>query len=217
LPIYEHKNNKVLFIHIPKTAGSSINSIFRKLGWSESFVVSSRPADSLTHYKSTPQHLHASVLKSIFNFQEFDMIISIVRNPFDRIKSEYYWQLSQQITSLNVADWLSHAFAKYNHNKYIFDNHIRHQSDFIIDDDNQIILKLEDDGINKLKSMILNKTNNTFSLQKYLMKYNLLSIHHKKSIKVVDIELAFEKERSRIQEFYESDYKRFNYPIVDVT
>jgi hypothetical protein len=78
-------NKKCIFIHIPKTAGTSIEQFLRDNGKNELLF------DRFLLNRSL-QHLTALELKrklgNVFNsYYKF----SIVRNPFDRLLSEYYW------------------------------------------------------------------------------------------------------------------------------
>jgi hypothetical protein len=78
-------NKKCIFIHIPKTAGTSIEQFLRDNGKNELLF------DRFVLNRSL-QHLTALELKrklgNVFNsYYKF----SIVRNPYDRLLSEYYW------------------------------------------------------------------------------------------------------------------------------
>ena len=84
-----NKKYKILFIHIPKTAGSSIE-IFFEMQRKEWFYQGS-PAYSINTVKYAPQHFTAEIMKE--KFKQFDMYFkfAFVRNPYDRLLSEYYF------------------------------------------------------------------------------------------------------------------------------
>ena len=87
MPINE--KYKILFIHIPKTAGSSIE-IFFNMQRREMFYQSS-PAYTIDTVRYAPQHFTAEIMKK--KFPQFDMYFkfAFVRNPYDRLLSEYYF------------------------------------------------------------------------------------------------------------------------------
>ena len=78
-------NKKFIFIHIPKTAGTSVEQFLRDNNKNELLF------DRFVLNRSL-QHLTALEFKrklgNVFNsYYKF----SIVRNPYDRLLSEYYW------------------------------------------------------------------------------------------------------------------------------
>jgi hypothetical protein len=108
---------KCIFIHIPKTAGTSIEQFLKEKGKNNIEYIGVRNNRSL-------QHLTAFELKRelgpIFtNYYKF----SIIRNPYNRLLSEYYW------TPLNIgykagetkADFITHV-ANIVKNKLYFNN-----------------------------------------------------------------------------------------------
>ena len=78
-------NLKLCFIHIPKTAGSSVEKM---LGWSgeKHLIGKINPK-----YNVCPQHLYWQELQQevpeVVDYIKF----SIVRNPYDRLVSEYHY------------------------------------------------------------------------------------------------------------------------------
>ena len=115
------------------------------LGWEPSFYIRGKSPDELSHLKTTPQHYHSRLLKKIFNLDEFDLQLAIIRNPFERIQSEFYWQNRQREHYPDPETWFRTAKEGYRKNKYIYDNHIRPQKHFITPATE--IFKLEEKGI----------------------------------------------------------------------
>jgi hypothetical protein len=78
-------NKKCIFIHIPKTAGTSIEQFIKDNGKNEIEYLGVKNNRSMHHYT-------ASELKKI-EPHIFDIYykFSIVRNPYERLLSEYYW------------------------------------------------------------------------------------------------------------------------------
>lgn len=224
MPIFTKNKNNILFIHIPKSGGSSIEKIGSDLGWKESFSIRGKTLSEISLYKSSFQHLHAKPLSEILNLDAFDSIFTVVRNPFNRLKSEYYWQQKQNLTNLAVDEWIEEIFSNYYRNSYIYDNHIRPQVEFIPNTKNTNVFKLEDNGIEKVKSLFLSIQNNSkkerspstfFSDKNESLKEAcfVANRHEKRSIKDDSVEASFEKHYKNIVRFYKDDFFAFRYKI----
>lgn len=85
----------------------------------------------------TAQHLHSRVYNTLIPSDFYDYAFTIVRDPIDRIQSEYRMRCREyKLGNMDVPtfqDWLDFVLWQYNHNKYMYDNHIRPQSEFISD------------------------------------------------------------------------------------
>ena len=217
MPVYTKNNKNILFVHIPKTGGSSVEKIFIEKGWDESFISNGKRSDIIKIYKSSLQHLHSPILRDIFNLSNFNKIFSIVRNPFDRCKSEYYWQLRLKIISSKInppEKWLNDILIDYKKNNYIFDNHIRPQNEFIVE--GVKVFKLED-GLTKAyeyafdeSPFIMPRINKNKNPLKFFGKQRS-DLTLKKSKKNKFIEDQFLKLKPRIIDFYSKDYEFFKY------
>lgn len=138
MPVYVKKDKVVLFVHIPKTGGSSVNELFVSSGWDRFFY--GKNIDD-THkklryvYKSTPQHWEKKVLKNVFRTNRFTAMFCISRHPISRFKSEFAYRnkdLSKdQLTKRFVTKWLLRNLWQYFKNRNHKDNHLKPQSRFI--------------------------------------------------------------------------------------
>lgn len=83
---------KCIFIHIPKCAGTSIEQFIKDHGRNDLQFIGLYQNRSL-------HHLTAIELKIIIKEQIFHHYykFSVVRNPYDRLLSEYYWTPIQNI------------------------------------------------------------------------------------------------------------------------
>ncbi|WP_280564786.1 sulfotransferase family 2 domain-containing protein [Chromohalobacter sp. 48-RD10] len=216
MPIFSKENKNVLFIHIPKSAGSTIEKIGADLGWSESFSVRGRSLEEIRFYKASLQHLHAKPLECLLDLEGFDSVFTIVRNPFSRLKSEYYWQLSQGITSLSVDDWVYDVFKRYSKNNYVYDNHIRPQVEFVPASVQAQVFKLEESAIESARSIFLSHSAGARGIKsraKKLTSVFSLGAREKQSVKDPEVEARFKLHYERIVEFYKKDYSEFSYKI----
>lgn len=136
MPVFQKDNKKVLFIHVPKTAGSSINKLFVNNGYEMSYYSES----SRDLYKGLcgPQHMEAKLLEEEFDLSSFDYIFSIFRDPVDRHLSEFTWApwglMGRNIyTPERFEEWCPRIFRAYGETPYRMDNHIRPQHEFYVD------------------------------------------------------------------------------------
>ena len=92
------KQHKLLFIHIPKTGGTSIESKFNiNLNNNELFSQEEKVIDGTLY---ALQHLTPCIIKSRYpnRFDEYKKFC-IIRNPYTKIISEYFW--CRSIPALN--------------------------------------------------------------------------------------------------------------------
>ena len=100
--------HKIIFIHIPKCAGQSIENIFLRdlgLNWQERYPLLLRPRKAKEKGPERLAHLYA---EEYFKFgyipkEKYDKFFkfSIIRNPIDRILSEINYQRIQKKNSKN--------------------------------------------------------------------------------------------------------------------
>lgn len=124
MPIYKNKDHSVLHIHIPKTGGSSLLSLFTADHWVQS-MLGSKPYSPCTR-----QHFHYSLIANECDiFKDFTYTFAIVRNPYTRAISEFTWKPNNKGKCFN--SWF-HSFTKgYENNNFIGDNHFRPQYHFL--------------------------------------------------------------------------------------
>jgi hypothetical protein len=86
--------------------------------------------------KASPQHLTASAIKPFVNFEAFEDTFTIVRNPYERLMSEYRWQMRyhgnmDELPSFN--SWVIKQLDSARTDQSYADNHIRPMIDFVSD------------------------------------------------------------------------------------
>jgi len=94
MPYYKEGN--ILFIHIPKTGGSSLETYFENIytqtcfGFDKKNILPENINNiSLQHLTYNTIYKYRDILDVSFN--EKLNIITIVRNPYDRIISDLFW------------------------------------------------------------------------------------------------------------------------------
>lgn len=119
----------VLFLHVPKTGGSSIERYLQTLG-SLRLIGGSHRAQGLP---CSPQHLHADALRANFPSLSIDWAFMVVRHPLERLISQYKYQTKKRPWLRNkwmFSIWLRYVLFRKKLNPYYRDNHFRPQSEF---------------------------------------------------------------------------------------
>lgn len=137
-------NDRILhFVHVPKTGGSSINRYLRAKG---SMVLYSRePVDWM---RISPQHMHRRANMRVLSPGFADAAFLILRDPVARMVSEYRYRAARRAEATGTeqgpvvewhdgsgfeADfdtWASAVLDLAAADPFLYDNHIRPQSDF---------------------------------------------------------------------------------------
>ena len=166
MPIFQKNHRMGYFIHIPKTAGTSVTQMLRNIGCMIALdgghirdvkhfngaIKQSKLLESI-HEKSpcNPQHIHKELYDCIIDHSKIDFNFTVMRDPIERIYSEYHWirrrysispkyacgatyDMSKHVTTDNFSEWLENMKMCYDEDPYVWDNHLRNQSQYILDD-----------------------------------------------------------------------------------
>ena len=216
----------LLFIHIPKTGGTTIESHFK----SKMPIKLFEPEFALPNYKgmtlmldkdetrSSLQHLTYRIIKRNSKLLSipFDdpklRIISIVRNPYNRIISDLFW--FKLITLSTTPEQVFQVIKKYTTftGKYFddprmpLDNHNIPQYKFVTDESGNLVGK-----IHIMKTETLNDDLKAFGICDSMKKIHVgketeskyMSYLNKDSIKLIN-------------KHYKEDFKLFNYSMLEV-
>jgi hypothetical protein len=140
-------NYKTIFIHIPKCAGTSVEFLLDTLNETNLYTQGVKTKNSLCFDKFTDEEYRICASKNMqhYTFRELKKVLpeeiitsfkkfSIVRNPYDRLVSEFYFAITpykdfeefvKNVLSLDV----------YTRN-WLYDGHIETQSSFLINEQN---------------------------------------------------------------------------------
>lgn len=214
MPLYTKENRNILFIHIPKTGGSSIDASLKSLGFRCFFEIRGLPPQDFL--KASPQHLVFSELQRLVDTRAIDTIFTVIRNPYSRILSEFLWQHRQSSDMANLPNlysWLDSRFTEYLNEPTVDDNHIRPMTEFILPSEKCLVYKFEDGLPQAMYCIMADKSfllNDIFPFP-HLKSSRNLPISPKKSI-CFDIS---EKAEKLISDFYASDFESFGYMQSD--
>jgi chondroitin 4-sulfotransferase 11 len=187
---------KCIFIHIPKTAGTSIEKILN----------TSTEADFYSIKPPTLQHLTWAELKDkiTLDYSEFYKF-TVVRNPFERLVSEYEWrrqntpQILNTLTFEEVVENLE-ILNKISH----WDRHLSTQSFFLKDTNGSISKEIEIYKYENLEPL----WEKLESITKIPKKYYPWSYKTKKN----SLLSYYTKDLSKkIREYFHEDFVNFNY------
>lgn len=202
------KNNKInlLFIHIPKTGGSSLEKYFNvkfNIPLNKKSLMSTediREFSDKPEINSSLQHLTYNTIIKYKDFFKIDMenikIITIVRNPYDKIMSDLFYLKKIDINSTKEEVYKNlQIYLKEN-----YDNHITPQYKFITNDEEKLI-----DNIIILHTETLNDDMSKLGYKDFNIKMNM-------NPNAVDYDKYLNEESIKlINEIYKKDFKILNY------
>lgn len=133
MPIFRLGQKNVLFLHIPKAGGTSIEAFLAEHS-TESF----RMKFNTLKLPCVPQHFHGAMIEALFAPDFFDYSFCVPRNPYWRLLSEYNYRMGHRhfpwrhLPAPSFARWVRRSFARYRANPFLYSNHIRPQVAFRI-------------------------------------------------------------------------------------
>lgn len=207
MPVLIKRDEAILFVHVPKCGGSSFLKCMGDRGWHEVLSVRGFHADQLDFLHCSPQHMHADLLQHLVRPEAFDKIVTLVREPLARLKSEYAWQRQQKMTDLHPGAWVERVLSEYRNNHFICDNHIRPQHEFLLQQGR--VFKLEDDGIERALDLVSPDPVEKSFLSNLMCRTS--SVRLKETRKSQAVNESFKKKKSMITDFYAKDYKLLKY------
>lgn len=135
MPVLHKAGIAALFVHVPKTGGTSVERFFVQNGWTLGWRDGvAGPGTPNSYLKCSPQHIEARRLDEFFRLERFDVIFSTVREPIARFRSEYCMRNAAALRTdrESVEAWSESALAAYESDPFVFDNHLRPQHEFVV-------------------------------------------------------------------------------------
>lgn len=205
MPVFELKNGKkIVFIHVPKTGGTTIEKWL--MDCCDRFLLFSKsPPEGL---RVTPQHLSLNSVRILLDFDVNTYSFTIVRNPYDRMESEFFYRknflksFSKKRKGIDFSKWVIESLKNVQGNPFYYDNHLQKQCSFLgegID-----VFKFED-GLENIATRIALAIG--IDLPVHLGKH-----------KISDRKPVVWSKRAiqQFNEFYQEDFDTFGYPFRSV-
>ena len=201
------KNSSILFLHVPKCGGSSIVDTFEAHGYSPQLQMRGLPPQECLI--ASPQHQTFSGLREVIRPEKLTDIFILVRNPYERIKSEFNWTFRDTTTEHrpDFSEWILDSLALASEDRSHADNHFRPAIDFVDINTPVKVFRLED-GIELAIEFFLQEAGE--SLPKKIS-------HEKNSAKLPHSchSLHFnDKALDKINTFYKYDFAAFGYTMT---
>lgn len=193
-----NRKHKLLFIHIPKNGGTSIEKFFNMMN-KDSFYGTNSITESGILY--SPQHLIPNLIEKYLGKDIYNTYFkfSFVRNPYDRVKSEFFWR--QRIGDINIdtdfKKWVFNFYSK------IDNDHKLPQYKYIFNDNGDKVV----DFLGRVENMNIDFTKLLDTIN-YPKKEPLLKENINKNKKNVIID---QETKEKIIDIYNEDFKLLGY------
>jgi hypothetical protein len=213
MPYFKNDEVNILFIHIPKTGGSSVDYYFSKkfnillnsqsLFW---YMDKNTKLKENMSINSSLQHItYNQIVKynKVFNVDFNNIkIITIVRNPYQRIISDlfFYKKINVNSSKEEVFNIIKDYLMSDN-----YDNHNIPQHNFITDDNKQLIPNIH-----------ILRTESLTSEMKELGYTDFNTVYSENPIKVNYYNYLNDESIKTINKFYHFDFILFNYEKISV-
>ena len=207
MPFYQinvdQKTVNLLFIHIPKTGGTAIEHYLPSIGFKAFFDPSSyMPVRNCLSIP--PAHFDYELCDRLFRLERF-YNFAIVREPVDKMVSEYKWAktkslLADRIKNFSFSDFVDFALEEYSRDQDFMAGHLKPQYRFVGPKTSRVF-KYED-GLNSILKRVLDDVGLAFSGEIAIPRIN----------KSEEIKVSLgENELKLIQKHYSDDYETFGY------
>lgn len=194
----------ILHVHVPRTGGGSIFRYFQRHGFNvELLDISNIHHGFNAVRKCSPQHYHAAILESVLKIEQFNYVFMTVRNPIDRVKSEFIWR--NRGPRYDASRWINEILDKYDSNNFLLDNHIRPQHEFWLKEAD--LIRSETNVLKALSLGIKLKLGLSLEPSEADM-INVAKTFDVKTVGDIKIDPNIEK---RVRDFYRLDFEKFDY------
>lgn len=206
MPIAFTDQGPIFFVHVPKVGGTSMEDYLqRRFGQLALNDTNKRAKVPGTGLMAAVNHLSAIDLPELIPQQSI-LTFAIVRNPLDRLLSEYNWQRQASLMSrFSFSTWLRIVTRALAHDARTYGNHIRPQVQMVPDEVE--VFRLEE-GFDPIIARIDELTGSTHP--------DLTVGQFKKRPAAREEITIYRQDVALVQKVYADDYVRFEYPLQDI-
>ncbi len=205
-----NKKHRLLFVHIPKNAGSSAAKLIKSYPdnrhtFNKETLYGIDPSNGLV-LQSMPYKFYKLYLDNYKNFTKF----TIIRNPYDRFLSDYSWDNRGNQTPLQYAQWIQNLLKnnswdellKYNQ---AHTNHILPQYYYLLNEENNLCKDIKLIKLENLKEDIKDIENIIGESMPYV---------NKTSHRTLNIEDLDSQTIALINLIYKKDFEYLKYSLI---
>jgi hypothetical protein len=161
MPVFLKGDKRVLFIHVPKAGGTSIEAFFDANGFKTFYLDRGGSPESLNPARTcSPQHMAGDLLRALFDLGKFDFVFMTVRHPVQRLLSKFVMETGERSSIERLETWIAEDFSPVLRNPGHMDNHLRPQVDFLVNEAR--IFRLEDGFDTALMTALRRAVGNVF-------------------------------------------------------
>lgn len=218
MPIsHEHK---IIFIHVPKCAGTTIEDIFGMRTFDNFYceIITNDVLKKIPYENFTDEEYRNCAVKNMqhYTFRELSKVlkkdilntykkIAVVRNPYDRLVSEYHFcelgikkgKTFEEFVEINL------KLEPYLRN-WLFDGHLETQTSFLMNDAG---------NFNSIDKIYRFEGLNACLEELKIIANNFTNYHGWKSVRKETEYYYNEKLKKAVFDFYKEDFINFNYPV----
>lgn len=211
MPFFRTENGLVLFAHVPRCGGSSVENYlhgrFGKLGFLDR-AFGQRPADRRWH-RTSPQHIDRMTLDRLIPAEFFVAQFAVVRHPLKRLQSVYLHNrevLGHIPEGQSFEAWLDDLPRLRRRDAGYLDNHARPMAEIV--PGGARVFRLEQ-GLHQVTDWLDELTGTTWPRQ-IGMVHSRAQLLQKRGTEAVPHHLSPEA-AALVAGLYERDYERFGY------
>jgi len=199
MPFIRFAQRNILFIHIPRTGGTTVEHWLSQLG-----ALGLHSYSLPNVMRVTPQHLRVNDVEELIGDNYFEYTFAIVRNPFDRIASEFRLRRKLALegvfnASPRFSSWLENQLDAARKNPFHLDNHFRPQWEFV---SSAVDVYKYEDGLREILTKVAEKIGAPAPAA-LPQKLSTGDLNESVRFDIADVE--------RIRSVYAADFERFGY------
>ena len=208
MPLFRVNSQLHFFAHVPKCAGTSVEHYLReRFGGLAFYDNNHTQTPAHTRWSNTsPQHIDTASFYKLIPENWIASSFAVVRHPVKRVISAFHFQAEVE-GNLNhdqsIDDWLAAWIATADSNGFLYDNHLRRQTELVPDDAQIFYLEHGLDGVVGYLDALAGNSNGPRSI----LGDNVRKAGDKPALTLSDASLAL------IADYYAADFARFGYTV----
>ena len=113
MPLFTKQGQAVLYIHVPKTGGTSVEHFFIGNGFAADYMDTGGPKSLNQFRRCPPQHMHAEQILAVLRPSRCGYVFATVREPLARIVSEYRMRARGHAEFPRLPAWWEQSVKRY--------------------------------------------------------------------------------------------------------